>query len=243
LLGESALYRQFRLNEPWDSPHNRKLLKKMPKVYAAPGVKTRVPYSTFYQVFVGPGAAFESGRYASFPASFTDGTSNTLLVVEAGQAVPWTKPEDIPFDPARPLPRLGGLFPGVFNAAFADGSVHALRTGADPIQLRRLITCADGYPVEMERVKAPTSARQALLMEQNQRLKQELQRQRQRVAALAEEKELLRDVVEDPETKRLRKENARLEKQLREVREQADRLNREIQRLKRAEKRRGAEEE
>lgn len=53
-LGERQLYEQFKLSEPWDSPHNKKLLSKMPAVYAPPGFKTREPFSTFYQVFVSP---------------------------------------------------------------------------------------------------------------------------------------------------------------------------------------------
>src|SRR5262245_59728137 len=33
-IEEDALYRQFKLDEPWDSPHNKKLIAKMPKIYA-----------------------------------------------------------------------------------------------------------------------------------------------------------------------------------------------------------------
>ena len=41
-LREFALYRQFKLDEAWDSPHNLKLLAKMPRIYAPPaGIKTR----------------------------------------------------------------------------------------------------------------------------------------------------------------------------------------------------------
>ena len=35
-LGEQNLYSQFKLNEPWDSPNNRRLLDQMPRVYATP---------------------------------------------------------------------------------------------------------------------------------------------------------------------------------------------------------------
>lgn len=62
LEGQNApsLYKEFRLNEPWDSPHNKKLLARMPAVFAPVAGKTRVPNSTFYQVFVGPGAIYGS---------------------------------------------------------------------------------------------------------------------------------------------------------------------------------------
>src|SRR5439155_13938759 len=102
---EHELYKQFKLDEPWDSEHNKKLLEKMPKVYAPVGVKTRAPHTTFYQAFVGPGAAFEDGMKVKL-TNFFDGTSNTLMVAEAAEPVPWTKPDDLPFDPKKPPPAL-----------------------------------------------------------------------------------------------------------------------------------------
>ena len=57
-------------------------------------------------------------------SDITDGTSNTLMIVEAVTPVLWTKPEDLTFDPDEPLPELGGLFPGSFQAVFFDGAVR-----------------------------------------------------------------------------------------------------------------------
>jgi hypothetical protein len=122
-IGQEALHKQFHLSEPWDSPHNKSLLPQMPKVFAPPpGVKTKQPYSTFYQVFTGPTTPFRTGRDTRI-TDIQDGTSFTFLIVEAGEAVPWTKPEDLVYDPARPIPPLGGVFHGGFNAALADASV------------------------------------------------------------------------------------------------------------------------
>jgi hypothetical protein len=61
-------------------------------VYAPPGAPKAKPYATFYQLFVGKGAVFQKHQHAIFPASIPDGTSNTILLVESGTAVPWTKP-------------------------------------------------------------------------------------------------------------------------------------------------------
>jgi len=58
-----------------------------------------------------------------FPASFTDGTSNTALIFEAGEPITWTKPDELVYDEKKALPKLGGLFDGEFNVALADGSV------------------------------------------------------------------------------------------------------------------------
>src|SRR5262249_19882043 len=147
------LYRQFKLDEPWDGPNNRKLLKRMPKIYAPVGVETREPHTTFYQALVGPGAAWEFKPKAGalfnaegirFPRAFADGTSNTIGLVEAAKVVPWTKPEDVPFDPKGPLPRLGGLFTDGFHAAFMDGSVRFLSRRVSRDTLRAAATRAAG---------------------------------------------------------------------------------------------------
>jgi hypothetical protein len=85
----------------------------------------------------------------------TDGVSNTILLVEAKRNIPWTKPEDIPYDPDKPLPKLGGHFDGGFVAAMADGSVHVLSSTASEKVLRLLITKADRQPVSVEDAKTP----------------------------------------------------------------------------------------
>jgi hypothetical protein len=106
-----GLYDEFNLDEPWDSPHNIKLLERMPHVYEVELRDTPKPGMTYFQVFVGPGTPFEPGLVCKIPQSFPDGTSNTFLVVEAGDAVPWTKPADLVYDPDQPLPPLGGIRP------------------------------------------------------------------------------------------------------------------------------------
>jgi uncharacterized protein (TIGR03067 family) len=139
-IEQEHLYKQFRLDEPWDSEHNKKLLAKMPEVYAPIRGKTEEPHSTYYQAFVGPGAAFEHGKQIRYPAGFPDGTSNTILLAEAGEAVPWTKPADLPFDPKKALPKLGGLFPDGFHVSMADGSIQWVHRGFDERELGATIT-------------------------------------------------------------------------------------------------------
>jgi hypothetical protein len=142
---QPGLYRQFKLDEPWDSPANRRLLDQMPAVFrafdAAPG-ETR----TYFRVFVGAGALFEPGRQLRF-ADISDGSNNTLMVVEAAEAVPWTAPEELEYDPTRPLPRLGHVSANQFQAAFADGSVRPVRADKGEAAVRGMITRAGGEPV------------------------------------------------------------------------------------------------
>jgi prepilin-type processing-associated H-X9-DG protein len=85
--------------------------------------------------------------------AITDGTSNTFLVAEAAEAVPWTKPEDLVVDDKKPLPKLGGQFANVFNVAFADGSVHFITSGIDEQTLRNLINPADGNVIDFDKLE------------------------------------------------------------------------------------------
>jgi hypothetical protein len=145
-VGEEDLYKQFKLNEPWDSAHNTKLIPKIPRVYAPIRVKAKEG-ETFYQVFTGEKAPFVPGKLIRIPQGFPDGTSNTGLVFEAGEPVIWTKPADLSFDDKKPLPKLGGMFGGECNVVLCDGSVQRLKKGADERQLKLLIMPDDGQPL------------------------------------------------------------------------------------------------
>lgn len=151
-LGERALYEQFRLDEPWDSRHNSALLQKRPDVYAPVGRVKAEPGATFYQAFVGPGTAFDPVEALDYP-DFTDGTVNTLAVVEGGKTVLWTEPADLRYRPGEPLPRLGGVFEDGFTAAFVSGDVrffdHKL---TDETTVAALITRAGGEVVSPDAV-------------------------------------------------------------------------------------------
>ncbi len=136
---QQKLYGEFKLDEAWDSPHNKKLLTTIPKCYVVPGIKQTAPGYTYYQGFFGKGGLFEGKRGTNL-RDITDGTSNTFMIVEAGKDVPWTKPEDIPFDPAKPLPKLGGLHKGGFYAALCDGSVRFISDKVSEKTLKAAVT-------------------------------------------------------------------------------------------------------
>jgi hypothetical protein len=53
-IEQVELYKEFKLDEPWDSEYNMKLMEKMPKTLASPRVSVKKPGFTVYQVFAGP---------------------------------------------------------------------------------------------------------------------------------------------------------------------------------------------
>ena len=174
-IGEEELFKQFKLDEAWDGPHNKKLMEKMPRIYASvderdpfrrwPGkaLDYDVRFGTYYQVFAGPGAAFETfvdkNSYLGatgtlIPKSFPDGLPFTLAVVEAPMLVPWTKPADLVYAKNQPLPAVGGgMFEGGFHAAFMDTSVRFLSINIDPGTLRALVTRDGGEVIDWDKVK------------------------------------------------------------------------------------------
>ncbi|MBI2825830.1 MAG: DUF1559 domain-containing protein [Planctomycetia bacterium] len=146
-LRAKGLYDEYRFDEPWDSESNRKVLAQMPAVFRAPQDDPKSTNAAYFAV-TGPAAAL-SEREGTSIRDFTDGTSNTIMLVEAKRDIPWTKPEDIPFDAEKDLPKLGGWTKDGFIAAFADGSVRFVSEAVDVGVLKKLFTKAGREVVQL----------------------------------------------------------------------------------------------
>jgi hypothetical protein len=145
LLPEMDLYKAFRPDEPWDGPHNKALLPRMPEVFAHPRHPAEAAQGlTYFRVFTGARTPFPPGGQGGIPGSFPGGLANGLLVVEAAEPVPWTKPDELAYDPDGPLPRLGGHFRAGFAACFGDAAVRFVRPDVEEAALRAAIATADG---------------------------------------------------------------------------------------------------
>ncbi len=107
-LGEDELYKRFRLNEPWDSKENIKLLPEIPSVFR-PNDRdiANSPDSTFHQALVGPGAEFLREGAFDFKNDLPGEEDQVIVLLEAFEPVPWTSPRDLTFDAMGTTPPLG----------------------------------------------------------------------------------------------------------------------------------------
>ncbi|MEM6366407.1 MAG: DUF1559 domain-containing protein, partial [Planctomycetota bacterium] len=144
-IEQQALYEQFHLDEPWDSPHNIKLLDQMPDTYAVPGLVS-VGGKTVYQVPVNDKCIFRTEAGDPKFREVTDGLSNTIMVLQTNPsaAVPWTKPADLEVDLNQPLRNLGRTHRNGFHVLMGDGAVRFFTSTIDSDLFGKLLTRAGG---------------------------------------------------------------------------------------------------
>ena len=151
-LEQQALYEQFHLDEPWDSPHNKQLISQIPPVYLDPSSPADpTGGKTHYLGVAGKGGIFERNGGNISIRTVTDGTSNTITILQVNdeRSAVWTKPVDWKYDEKNPLNGLKpNLHPTIFLAAFADGSVHSLPQEIEPSTLKKLLIRNDGEIVD-----------------------------------------------------------------------------------------------
>lgn len=147
-IEQDELYRRFKLTEPWDSPANKALIPLMPKLYQ--GTLPAADGKTAFKVITGPGTAFDPRQKMSI-RTITDGTSNTIGVIEAGDPVEWTRPVDIAFDGKTP-PRITSPSGRDFViVATLDGFVRRVSLSRNtPDTFMKAATAAGGEVVQLE---------------------------------------------------------------------------------------------
>jgi len=142
-LEQQELYSQFRLEEPWDSEHNKTLIEKMPEVFKVPDVTAAG--KTSIHVLLGEGLLF-GGNEPPTLDSITDSPDSTILAVlaEPGTAEIWTRPGGVRTDLANPV-RSFAADQHTITVCMVDGNVASLNTNATPDHWRWLIRHNDGH--------------------------------------------------------------------------------------------------
>ena len=145
-IEQQALYEQFHLDEPWDSPHNRTLIDKMPQIFLTPGPDVG---KTTYQALLTPNSTFgRPGKPVKFP-DITDGTSGTIWMVEVdvADALEWTRPDDYQIKDEESLMKIYKQRDAV-PFGFVDGSIRTIPKSLTFDTLKKLLSINGGEVVE-----------------------------------------------------------------------------------------------
>ena len=168
-LERRDIYDAYDFNEPWDGPNNIKLSDISFDYYHCPANKENGKAVTNYVAVVGSGTVWSGERGTKIEA-ITDGTNNTILLVElADTDIGWTEPRDITLEEAmgkcavdevsvpsskhhteatylfKSLPIAGCI-------AMADGSVRILHKRPSAEDLAALLSINGGESVDMDRL-------------------------------------------------------------------------------------------
>jgi hypothetical protein len=154
-LGQEELYRQYKLGEPWNSPHNRALGQKTPDVYSCAMAGGTDRGITTYLGVVGRATAWPD-QYCSKVDDFRDGMSTTIQLVECATSdVVWTEPRDLTHQEAMKFDQLASeRIPAsahqsgeAFLALMGDGTVRSLNIRISRDMFRSLLSINAGVPL------------------------------------------------------------------------------------------------
>ncbi len=161
---QQKLYDEIRLDEPWDSDHNRQFHSRMPSMYRCPSEKDggllrylidRYPnmergnLNCSYSIVVGDQTVFP-GPKSTKNGDITDGTSNTILIVERLVPACWMAPtHEITFEDASlgvnaSLNGPGSAHAGGCMAVMADGAEQYFSETISPELFKATLTRAGG---------------------------------------------------------------------------------------------------
>jgi len=145
-LDQTKLYEQYKMNEPWDSEANLKVLAQMPPVFRIPGEPGKTNNTEVVAAY-GKNLAFEVGdKIGTKFEDMTDGTSNTICIIATKTEIPWTKPEDILIDVTQAkFPAFGDSEKG-FLVGISDGSVRRI-PGNISLETLKIILTRNGGEV------------------------------------------------------------------------------------------------
>jgi len=157
-LGQEELYKQFHLDESWDSPHNFLLIEKMPAVFETPDAPAPKGLTRFCDLMGQGGTMFDPSLRAGIPSQgprgvrideVADGASNTVFVAIAQRPTVWTKPlGGAPFIPNRFSPPLDESDPRGLVVGMVDGSVRFISPKASPQFFTALATRNGGEIID-----------------------------------------------------------------------------------------------
>ena len=145
-LGHNFLYKQFRQNEPWDSDHNKKLIRRIPPSFRETQDDLNKG-TTPFQAPVGIATLFNPGGTGTNSIQIINELSNTIMLVKVPEdkTAIWTKPEDWEIDISLPAKDLLKGFTNAIVFACADGEVKAIPLKEAEEKIKSMLVI-DGKP-------------------------------------------------------------------------------------------------
>jgi hypothetical protein len=150
------IYNSLKIDEPWNSPHNTKVLSQFKPNYGPSYPYYECPsanhknndFTTNYIAVIGPGTAWRENGPVKF-SDLPDRGKHTVMAVEVvDSGVHWAEPRDLTVDEAleglktgKGL-RISSAHPGCINILFADDAVRMLPSKM-PISVWRKILAGD----------------------------------------------------------------------------------------------------
>lgn len=162
-LENADLYSRYDSDAAWDSDINLPLSRERISSYDCAvrpsNVDQQQRFLSAYAAVTGPNAAFKNNNFVHI-RDISDGTSNTVMVVEAcGSQIVWTEPRDVRIDsmkmsvngpgdqPGRSFGISSSYHRGGSQILLADGSVRFASQDIDPKVLRALMTIDSNDPM------------------------------------------------------------------------------------------------
>lgn len=146
-LGHAELYKEFKLEEPWNSDHNKTLIAKMPKEFKTPGV-TNVGFTAIHAVQCVD--CLFTARQPRRALDATDGLKNIAMFIVGGSetAQEWTNPNGFILDTTAGVEQLGNPTYRMFQTGDRDARTYPPDLNAS--ELRQLAAIADRLPAKGE---------------------------------------------------------------------------------------------
>jgi len=153
-IEQQALFDYYDPNVPWDDPVNQTAGMTSISAYRCPSDGISVPYETNYVMITGLGTVGGLPNESTAFREITDGTSNTIAVVEiVNSGIGWSEPRDLTIEELSLRLNEGSgngpssRHPGGINVLLCDGSTFFIGDGIDPVTLENLFRRDDGNPV------------------------------------------------------------------------------------------------
>jgi hypothetical protein len=151
-IEQNPLYDRIRLDEPWDSSHNRAINDAHIELFHCPGDNDAKDDETSYVAVTGSKTAWGVGKGLG-TNQIKDGVDQTILLVEMKHSgIKWAEPRDLDMDNLPPginkqtLLNSLAIYPGGIFVAFAGGGVMRVLSTTKPEDFEALTT-RDGKEV------------------------------------------------------------------------------------------------